>query len=98
MKACNNLADNKGLKGEDRKNFMQDCLSKAGNQQPNQMSQKDKMNVCNNLADRKNLTGSDRRSFIKDCISNFERQHLPRYRLRSGDAAGNHTPAEAEGA
>lgn len=69
MKACNNLADNKGLKGDDRKNFMQDCLSKAGNQQPNQMSQKDKMNVCNNLADRKNLTGSDRRSFIKDCIS-----------------------------
>jgi len=69
MKACNNLADNKGLKGDDRKNFMQDCLSKGGNQQLNDMSQKDKMNVCKNLADKKNLTGSDRKSFIKDCMN-----------------------------
>ena len=69
MKDCNNLADKKGLKGDDRKNFMQDCLSKAGNQPLNDMSQKDKMNVCKNLADRKNLTGSDRRSFIKDCMN-----------------------------
>jgi psiF repeat len=45
IKACNNMADNKGLKGDDRKNFMQDCLSKAGNQQLNEMSQKDKLNV-----------------------------------------------------
>ena len=70
MKACNNLADKKGLKGDDRKNFMQDCLSKGGgNQKLDEMSQKDKMNVCKNLADKKNLTGSDRRSFIKDCMS-----------------------------
>jgi psiF repeat len=68
-KACNSEADSKGLKGDDRKNFMQDCLSKAGNQQLNDMSQKDKMNVCKNLADRKNLTGSDRRSFLKDCMN-----------------------------
>jgi psiF repeat len=69
MKACNNLADNKGLKGDDRKNFMQDCLSKTGNQPLNQMSQQDKMNVCKNLADKKNLAGSDRRSFLKDCMN-----------------------------
>jgi hypothetical protein len=69
MKACNNLADNKGLKGDDRKNFMQDCLSKAGNQPLNEMSQKDKLNACKNLADRKNLKGDDRRSFIKDCMN-----------------------------
>ena len=67
--ACNNMADKKGLKRDDRKNFVQDCLSKAGNQQLNQMSQKDKMDVCKNLADRKKLTGSDRRSFIKDCMN-----------------------------
>jgi hypothetical protein len=69
MKTCNNLADKKGLKGDDRKNFMQDCLGKDGNQNLGDMSQKDKMNVCKNLADRKNLTGSDRRSFIKDCMN-----------------------------
>ena len=68
-KACNSMADNKGLKGDDRKNSMQDCLNKAGNQQLNDMSQKDKMNTCKNLADRKSLTGNDRRSFIKDCMN-----------------------------
>lgn len=68
-KACNSMADNKSLKGDDRKNFMQDCLSKAGNDQLNQMSQKDKMDVCKNLAEKKKLTGSDRRSFIKDCMN-----------------------------
>ena len=69
VKACNSAADSKGLKGDDRKNFLQDCLSKAGNQKLDDMSQKDKMNVCKNLADKKNLTGNDRRSFIKDCMN-----------------------------
>jgi hypothetical protein len=69
MKACNNVADNRGLKGDDRKNFMQDCLSKAGSQPLSDMSQKDKLNVCKNLADRKNLKGEDRRSFLKDCMN-----------------------------
>jgi hypothetical protein len=69
MKACNNLADNKGLKGDDRKNFMQDCLSKTGSQPLDDMSQKDKLDACKNLADKKNLKGDDRRSFLKDCMN-----------------------------
>jgi psiF repeat len=68
-KACNSAADTKGLKGDDRKNFMQDCLNKAGAQKPSEMSQQDKMNTCKNLADKKNLTGTDRKSFIKDCMN-----------------------------
>ena len=68
-KACNDMADNKSLKGDDRKNFLQECLKKAGNQQLNDMSQKDKANVCKDLADKKNVTGSDRRSFMKDCMN-----------------------------
>ena len=63
------MADTKGLQGDARKNFIQDCLKNAGNQQLNGMSQKDKMNACKNLADKKNLMGSDRKSFIKDCMN-----------------------------
>jgi hypothetical protein len=67
--ACNNLADKKGLKGDDRKNFMQDCINKTADvQKPSDMSTKDKMNSCKDLADKRNLKGSDRRSFIKDCM------------------------------
>ena len=69
VKACNTKADSKGLKGDERKTFMQDCVNQAGNDKLNGMSQKDKMDVCKNLADRKNLTGADRRSFLKDCMN-----------------------------
>jgi hypothetical protein len=70
MKACNDLADKKGLKGDDRRNFLQSCTGKTTNVQPlNNVSQRDKMNACKNLADRKNLQGEDRRSFIKDCMN-----------------------------
>ena len=62
-KACNDMADSKSLKGDDRKTLLQECLKKAGNQQLNEMSQKGKANVCKDLADKKNVTGSDRRSF-----------------------------------
>ena len=56
INACNSLADKKGLSGNDRKNFMQSCLSQAANAQPpSDMSTKDKMNACKNLADKKNL-------------------------------------------
>lgn len=69
-KTCNDLADKKGLKGKDRKNFVQDCLDKtSGTQSLSDASQRDKLNACKNLADRKNLKGEDRRSFLKDCMN-----------------------------
>ena len=68
--ACNNTADKRGLKGNDREDFLRSCLNKAaGNEPANQMSEKDKSTVCKNLADKKNLTGQDRRSYIKDCMN-----------------------------
>lgn len=68
-KACNSAADSKGLKGDERKTFVQDCLNQAGKEQLNGMSQKDKMDACKSLADKKNVTGADRRSFLKDCMN-----------------------------
>lgn len=68
--ACKNLADKKGLTGDDRKTFMQDCLNQAANAKPpSEMSQRDKMTACKDLADKKNLQGGDRKSFIKDCMN-----------------------------
>ena len=70
VNACKNLADKKGLTGDDRKNFMQDCINKTTDvQKPSDMSSKDKMNSCKDLADKKNLKGEDRRSFLKDCMN-----------------------------
>jgi psiF repeat len=68
-KACNDLADKKGLKGQDRATFMQSCLNKAANSASGgNVSQQDKATACKNLADKKSLTGADRRSFVKDCM------------------------------
>ena len=69
-KACNDAADKKGLKDQDRKTFMQNCLNKAANSgSGGNVSQQDKATACNNLADKKGVTGADRRSFIKDCMT-----------------------------
>ena len=69
-KACNDLADKKGLKDSDRKTFMQDCLQKAANSGTSgNVSQQDKATACKNIADKKGLTGADRRSFLKDCMN-----------------------------
>ena len=65
-KACNDMADRKGLKGQDRKNFLKDCNNAKS---LDEMNQKDKMEACKNLADKRNLSGADRRSFIKDCMN-----------------------------
>jgi hypothetical protein len=44
-KACNDLADKKGLKGSDRKTFMQNCLQKVANSgASSNVSQQDKAN------------------------------------------------------
>jgi psiF repeat-containing protein len=69
-KACDDLADKKGLKGQDRKTFMQSCLNKAVNSgSGGNVSQHDKATACKNLADKKGLTGEDRRSFVKHCMN-----------------------------
>jgi hypothetical protein len=69
-KACNDAADKKGLKDEDRKTFMQSCLGKvAGSGSGSNASQQDKATTCKNLADKKGVTGADRKSFMKDCMN-----------------------------
>jgi hypothetical protein len=71
-KACNDLADKKGLKDQERKDFLQSCLGKAadsGSASGGKVSQQDKATTCKNLADKKGVTGADRRSFLKDCMS-----------------------------
>ena len=68
-KACNDLADQKGLKDKDRETFMKSCVNKAAETGSSaNVSEQDKAKTCNSLADKKNLTGADRRSFVKDCM------------------------------
>jgi hypothetical protein len=69
-KACNDAADKKGLKDQERKTFMQNCLNQIANSgSGGNVSQQDKVTACKNLADKKGLKGADRRSFVKDCMN-----------------------------
>jgi|SRR5579864_8118280 hypothetical protein len=69
-KACNDAADKKGLKDQERKTFMQNCLNTVANSgSGGNVSQQDKATACKNLADKKGLKGADRRSFLKDCMN-----------------------------
>lgn len=61
MKTCN--AEASGLKGDERKAFMKQCLSNqpvAGNTQQN------KMKTCN--AEAKGKSGEERKAFMSQCL------------------------------
>lgn len=61
MKTCN--AEASGLKGDERKKFMNQCLSSqpvAGNAQQN------KMKTCN--AEAKGKSGDERKAFMSQCL------------------------------
>ncbi|QEA12917.1 PsiF family protein [Comamonas flocculans] len=70
MTTCNAEAKTKALKGDERKAFMKECLSKkkeapaaaAGTQQ-------DKMKSCNAEAKTKALKGDERKAFMKGCLA-----------------------------
>jgi hypothetical protein len=69
MTSCNADAKTKNLSGDDRKAFMQRCLSTGGSSAaaaPN--SQQQKMKTCNADASTKGLKGDDRKKFMSDCL------------------------------
>jgi hypothetical protein len=63
MADCNKQAGDK--KGDDRKAFMQTCLSAKPAAAP--MTQQEKMKVCNTQATGKK--GDERKAFMKTCLS-----------------------------
>ncbi|CAE6711938.1 Phosphate starvation-inducible protein PsiF [Paraburkholderia domus] len=65
MADCNKQAGDK--KGDDRKAFMQTCLSAKPVAASAPMSQQDKMKACNTQATGKK--GDDRKAFMKTCLS-----------------------------
>ncbi len=76
MKACNQQAKEKALKGDERKAFMSSCLSgksegAAATGQPAQSAQsaqRERMKTCNQEATGKTLKGNERKAFMSDCL------------------------------
>jgi hypothetical protein len=68
MKQCNAQAGDK--KGDERKTFMQSCLS-AGSSgtAAAHNSQQEKMKTCNAAAGKKQLKGDERKTFMQTCLS-----------------------------
>lgn len=71
MADCNRMAGDKGLKGEDRKRFMSECLK--GNlpvaaAAPDKMTQQGRMASCNKEASARNLKGDERKKFMSQCL------------------------------
>lgn len=67
MKSCNVKAGSK--KGDERKAFMKECLSKDSSDQGSaaQQAQREKMKTCNASAGDKK--GDERKAFMKECLS-----------------------------
>ena len=72
MKNCNKDAKEQALKGDERKQFMKECLS--GKTEARQAeaaapaTQQDKMKSCNKDAKDKGLKGEERKKFMSECL------------------------------
>lgn len=66
MKECNTQANDKGLKGDERKAFMKQCLSAKKDARA---AQQEKMKTCNAEANKQALKGDERKAFMKECLS-----------------------------
>lgn len=64
MTTCNEKAT--GMKGEERKTFMKDCLSSKPTKSVAQQAQQDRMKTCNTQAAGK--TGDERKAFMSSCL------------------------------
>ena len=67
MATCNKEASEKGLKGDERKKFMSDCL-KAKPEAAAPMEPKNAMAACNKAAGEKALKGDERKKFMSECL------------------------------
>ena len=72
MTTCNADATAKGLKGDERKLFMSNCLKAtppATEAVPALTPQQEKMKTCNADATTKDLKGDERKAFMSDCLN-----------------------------
>ncbi|MBK5914040.1 PsiF family protein [Rhodocyclus purpureus] len=72
MRNCNKEAGEKSLGGDERKQFMKDCLAgKTASQKPEAAppaTPQEKMKVCNKDASEKELKGDERKKFMSECL------------------------------
>ncbi len=68
MKDCNARATEKGLKGDERQQFMSSCLSAEGDDKALN-PQQERMKACNAQANVKGLKGGERKTFMSQCLS-----------------------------
>ena len=79
MKNCTKEAKEKALKGDERKAFMKECLSKKADVAPvekkaeaapvdKKTAQQEKMKSCNKEAKEKALKKDERKKFMSTCL------------------------------
>lgn len=69
MKSCNAEAKTSGKTGDERKDFMKECLSAKPAAAPSaKTTQQEKMKSCNKEAGEKKLKGAERKSFMSQCL------------------------------
>jgi len=71
MGACNKMAAQKELKGDDRKKFMSACLKgevPMASAPAKRTPQQEKMASCNAQAGAKSLKGDERKQFMSACL------------------------------
>lgn len=70
MSACSKDAKQQGLKSEERKSFMRQCLSEgAAAAAPEGVSKRSQSSACKKQARAKGLKNEERKAFITECMA-----------------------------
>ncbi|MEO1767060.1 PsiF family protein [Thiobacter aerophilum] len=68
MRHCNEEAGKQGLKGDERKSFMSQCLKGGSQPAAARTEQQQRMADCNREAKEKGLKGEERKKFMSQCL------------------------------
>jgi hypothetical protein len=68
MRHCNEEARKQGLMGDERKQFMRQCLKGGGEAGKARTEQQQRMADCSRQAKEQNLKGDARRKFMSQCL------------------------------
>lgn len=70
LSECRSEAKAKGLKGQERKDFLKECMPRKkaakSERSPKQIAHQEKFKACN--AEAKGMKGAEHKAFIKECM------------------------------
>jgi len=88
MAECNKRASAKGMKGDERKDFMSSCLKDKAPSAA-QQAQQERMADCNKQASAKGMKGDARKDFMSGCLKDSPQDRMTKCNKEAAGKKGD---------